>query len=103
MARYGIPGSFDKERNSNRMDSAQEHSKPMGLAIFLRTDTPDYEEVAVPFHSLEEMVRICSEGWPNHMLENVIVHSMIGCEARSLTLSFTSSSKEEGTTILAAP
>ena len=75
------------------MDSSHERSHPIGQAIFLRTDSPDFEEVVVKFHSLEEMVEICSKSHPNCVLENVVVYSVVGEESCSLTLGFISASK----------
>ena len=68
-------------------------SYPIGQAIFIRTDTVDYAEEAIPFRSLGEMVRICSEPHPNLTLEKVIVYSMVNEEPCALTLGFIAASK----------
>jgi len=65
----------------------------IGQAIFIRTDTVDYGEESIPFRSLEEMVRVCSEPHENLTLEKVIVYSMVNQEPCALTLGFIAASK----------
>ena len=65
----------------------------IGQAVFIRTDTPDYAEHSVPFRTLEEMVRICSESQPNLILEKVVVYSLTGGEPCALTLGFIAATK----------
>ena len=68
-------------------------SYTIGQAIFIRTDTVDYAEEAIPFRSLAEMVRICSEPHPDLTLEKVIVYSLVNEEPCALTLGFIAASK----------
>jgi hypothetical protein len=72
----------------------------IGQAIFIRTDTVDYAEESIPFRSLEEMVRVCSEPRPNLTLEKVIVYSMVNQEPCALTLGFIAASKGQRPTDL---
>jgi hypothetical protein len=65
----------------------------IGQAIFIRTDTVDYAEESIPFRTLEEMVRICSEPHENLTLEKVVVYSMVNMEPCALTLGFIAASK----------
>ena len=65
----------------------------VGQAVFIRTDTPDYAEQILPFRSLEEMVRICSQSRPNLVLEKVIVYAMPDGEPCALTLGFIAATK----------
>ena len=65
----------------------------IGQAVFIRTETPDYEEAIVPFRTLEEMVKICSEPRPNLILEKVVIYAMTGAEPCALTLGFISATK----------
>jgi hypothetical protein len=65
----------------------------IGQAVFIRTDTPDYEEAAIPFKTLEEMVALCSEPRPNLTLEKIIVYAMPGGEPCALTLGFIAATK----------
>jgi hypothetical protein len=65
----------------------------IGQAIFIRTDTPDYAEEAIPFKNLEEMVALCSKSHPDLTLEKVIIYAMPGGEPCALTLGFISASK----------
>jgi hypothetical protein len=65
----------------------------IGQAIFIRTDTADYAEHAVPFSTLEEMVRICSKSRPNQILERVTVYSQADGEPCALTLGFVAATK----------
>ncbi len=65
----------------------------IGQAVFIRTDTPDYKEETVPFKSLEEMVRVCSHGHENLILEKVVVYAMPEGEACALTLGFIAATK----------
>lgn len=67
----------------------------IGQAVFVRTDVPDYEEVTVPFQTLGELVRICSEPRPDRLLEKIVCYAMAGEEPRSVTLGFLSASKGE--------
>jgi hypothetical protein len=63
-----------------------------GQAIFIRTDTPDYAEMAVPFHSLEEMAALCTSRRPNLMLERLVVSHVGEKSANVLTLDCVSAS-----------
>jgi len=65
----------------------------IGQAVFIRTGVPDYIEVALPFQTLEEMVKLCSEPHPGLTLERVIVFSMRDGQPCALTLGFISASK----------
>jgi len=66
---------------------------PIGQAIFIRTDTPDYEEQMVPFQDLEELVKICSQPRPNLVLEKILVYAMPDGEPCAVTLGFVASTK----------
>ena len=66
---------------------------PVGQAIFIRTDTADYAEEAIPFKNLEELVQLCSQPRPNLILEKVIVYALHGGEPCAVTLAFVSASK----------
>lgn len=65
----------------------------IGQAIFIRTGVPDYDEVARPFQTLEEMVKLCSEPLAGLTLERVIIYSMLEGQPCALTLGFISASK----------
>lgn len=65
----------------------------IGQAVFIRTDVPDYVEETVPFKSLEEMVKVCTEPHEHMTLEKIVVFSMTGNEPTALTLGFISASK----------
>ena len=65
----------------------------IGQAIFIRTDTLDYAEKAIPFNTLEAMVALCAEPQPNLTLERIMVYSTINGTPTSLTLAFVSASK----------
>jgi hypothetical protein len=65
----------------------------IGQAVFLRTDTPDYEEAIMTFKNLDELVHVCSRSHPNLVLEKVIIYSMAEGEPCALTLGFISASK----------
>lgn len=71
----------------------QTPSTAIGQAVFIRTDVLDYSEVTVPFQTLEEMVRVCSEPQPSLTLERVVVFSLHGGLPSALTLAFISASK----------
>ena len=71
----------------------QEPGYPVGQAVFIRTDTPDYAEVAVPFNSLEELVQVCSEPRPNMVLEKLLIYAMRQGEPCAVTLAFVSASR----------
>lgn len=65
----------------------------IGQAVFIRTGVPDYVEVALPFQTLEEMVKLCSEPRAGLTLERVIIFSMRDNQPCALTLGFISASK----------
>jgi hypothetical protein len=65
----------------------------IGQAVYVRTDTPDYEEVTVPFQSLGELVKICSQPRPELLLDKVVIYATVDEEPRSVSLSFLSASK----------
>ena len=68
-------------------------SYAIGQAVFIRTDTPDYEEEIIPFKSLEEMVKVCSQSRSNLVLEKVLIFAMPDGEPCALTLGFISATK----------
>lgn len=65
----------------------------IGQAVFIRTGVPDYLEVTLPFQTLEELVRLCSEPRPGLTLERVVVFAMQNGQPSALTLGFISASK----------
>lgn len=65
----------------------------LGQAVFIRTDVADYAEESIPFRTLEEMVRICSQRHENLVLEKVIVYAMTEGEPCALTLGFVAATK----------
>jgi hypothetical protein len=65
----------------------------IGQAVFIRTDTVDYEEETVPFCSLEELVNLCTTIQPGRVLERVIVFSLVKGEPHAVTLGFLSATK----------
>jgi hypothetical protein len=65
----------------------------IGQAVFIRTDLPDYAEETVPFKTLEELVKICSEPRDNLTLDKIMIYSMVDGEPQALMLGFMSSSK----------
>ncbi len=65
----------------------------IGQAIFIRTGVPDYAEVTLPFQTLEELVRLCSEPKAGLTLERVVVFAMQNGQPCALTLGFISASK----------
>jgi hypothetical protein len=71
----------------------QESGDVIGQAVFIRTDTPDYAEEAIPFKTLEEMVAICSQAHPNLTLEKIVVYSVSEGAPCALTLGFISSAR----------
>jgi len=71
----------------------EQPSYAIGQAVFIRTDTPDYEEEAVPFQTLEELVKICSQPRCSCVLEKVIVYAMPEGEACAVTLGFVAATK----------
>lgn len=86
-----LHGGFDDRNRNNEPMHGPKYA--IGQAVFIRTDTPDYAEETVPFKTLEELVRVCSQGRANLMLEKVIVYSMVNEEPCALTLGFISASQ----------
>ncbi len=68
-------------------------SYAIGQAVFIRTDVPDYVEETIPFKSLDELVKVCTESHDNMTLEKVVVFSMVNTEATAVTLGFISASR----------
>ncbi|MBI5772319.1 MAG: hypothetical protein HZA89_01080 [Verrucomicrobia bacterium] len=79
--------------NLNEPPTVNLSSYAVGQAVFVRTDTVDYEEKTIAFSSLEELVKVCSEPHPNMLLEKIIIHSLGGGEPSALTLGFISCTK----------
>jgi hypothetical protein len=48
-----------------------------GQAVFIRTDTLNFEERSISFSSLEELVELCTKPRPNLTLEKIIVFSPV--------------------------
>ena len=65
----------------------------IGQAVFIRTGVPEYEEVSLPFQTLEEMAQICSRPHAGLTLERVVIFSLQDGQASALTLGFISASK----------
>lgn len=65
----------------------------VGQAVFVRTDVPDYAEVAIPFQCLGDLVRLCSEPRPGMLLDKLVIYATVGEEPRSISLSFLSASR----------
>jgi len=65
----------------------------VGQAVFIRTDTVDYAEETIPFKSLEELVRLCSEPREHLVLEKVVVYSLLEGEPTAVTLGFIAATK----------
>jgi hypothetical protein len=68
-------------------------SYAVGQAVFLRTDTPEYDEEAVPFQTLDELVKICSQPRADRVLEKVIIYAMPEGEPCAVTLGFVAATK----------
>lgn len=65
----------------------------IGQAVFIRTEVREYAEVNVPFQTLEELVKVCSEPRPGLTLERVVVFSLRDGQPCALTLGFISASR----------
>ena len=65
----------------------------IGQAVFFRTDMADYVEVVIPFQSLEEMVKVCSQPRPDCVLEKVIIYASPDGEPTAVSLGFISSTR----------
>lgn len=65
----------------------------IGQAVFIRTDTPDYAELTIPFTSLEELVKVCATPRPHLTLEKIVVYSMVDESPCALTLGFIACSR----------
>ncbi|HVY71659.1 MAG TPA: hypothetical protein VHH73_17135 [Verrucomicrobiae bacterium] len=65
----------------------------IGQAVFLRTDTPDYAEVVIPFSSLQEMVEIGTRPQPGMILERLVLTGVVDGAEHALTLGFVSATK----------
>lgn len=64
-----------------------------GQAVFIRTDTLNFEERSISFSSLEELVELCTKPRPNLTLEKVIVYRLFNGESTAVTLSFIAATK----------
>ncbi len=62
----------------------------MGKVIFVRTDTPDFTECSVPFHTLDEMVHICRTPPLNAIVDKIIVCGEAHGGPCTLTMTFVS-------------
>ncbi len=65
----------------------------IGQAVFIRTDTPDYEEESIPFKTLGDMVKLCSEPRADMVLDKIVVYAMPDGTAHAVTLGFVSATK----------
>jgi len=65
----------------------------IGQAVYIRTDSPDFEEITIPFRTLGELVAVCTQPREHMTLDKVVVYAMPGGEAHSVTLGFLSASK----------
>ena len=49
----------------------------IGQAVFIRSDTPDYEEETIPFKTLGDLVKLCSEPRHNMVLVEAPLHNQV--------------------------
>jgi len=64
-----------------------------GQAVFIRTDTLNFEERSISFSSLEELVELCTKPRPNLTLEKIIVYRLCDGESTAVTLGFIAATK----------
>lgn len=64
----------------------QQGSLPIGQAVYVRTDSPDYIEVVRPFKTLEDLFEICVRPPANLALEKVMVFSSMAGKSCAVTL-----------------
>jgi hypothetical protein len=103
MASEALRQGLGRRPGIRRGRSVETPAYAIGQAIFIRTDTADYAEQAVPFRSLEEMVDVCSKRLPNMILEKVIVYSLANGEPCALTLCFLAATKGQRPSHLEVP
>ena len=72
---------------------AMRNEMPIGEAVFIRTDTPDYLEEPRPFFSLDELVELCSQIQQQTILERIVLFGSKNGRRHSLTLGFISASE----------
>lgn len=65
----------------------------IGQAVYIRTDTPDYEEESIPFKTLGDLVKLCSEPRPDMVLDKIVVYAMPNGTPQAVTLGFVSATK----------
>jgi hypothetical protein len=65
----------------------------IGQAVFIRTDTPDYEEESIPFKTLGDMVKLCSQPRMDMVLDKIVVYAMPDGTPQAVTLGFVSATK----------
>jgi hypothetical protein len=75
----------------------------VGQAIFIRTNSLDYAETIVPFHSLEEMAALCLSPKPNLTLEKLVIFHSQDSLTSSVTLDFISASRSLSKGVCDAP
>jgi hypothetical protein len=75
----------------------------VGQATFIRTDTMTYAETTILFHSLEEMVELCTSSPPNLSLNKLVVFHYGEKAAKSITLDFISCSNVVNRKLMASP
>ena len=83
----------DVYKGTRKTQAMETPAYAIGQAIFIRTDTPDYEEQAIPFKTLEELVKICSQPQLNLVLEKILVYAMPDGEPCAVTLGFIAATK----------
>lgn len=67
----------------------RQHGCTYGVAVFSRTDTPEYVEHEVPFGDLDELALVCATPLRNLTLEKVVLHRAGPAQHRnSVTLGF---------------
>jgi hypothetical protein len=64
----------------------QQGFQPMGEAVYVRTDSPDYIEVVRPFKTLQDLFEICTRPPANLALDKVMVFSSMSGEHCAVTL-----------------
>lgn len=65
----------------------------IGQAVFIRSDTPDYEEETIPFKTLSDLVKLCSEPREDMVLDKIVIYAMPNGDAHAVTLGFVSATK----------
>lgn len=73
----------------------QPMAETTALVVFIRTDSPRYEEETIRVRTLQDLMKVCRENRPHRLLDRVHILAQSGATKHDLHLGFVSVSESK--------